>query len=577
MQKSAVITPEKLLYAAAFILALTLRLLRLAHAPLTDPEAELALQALGMADGSLEGPLSGQPGYLLPAAMLFAVFGAGNAAARLIPALAGAGLALAPALFRKELGSRTALVAAFGLALDPGLSALSRQASGFAWAVLFGLLSFAGLRTRKGLLAGISIGLAVLAGGHFWQGLLGAGLGIAIFKLISRKRGKQQEEAEVEGAAPVPGAFWKKALPAALASLILGGTLFFFIPRGISAAGSGLVEVVGTWLGDAAGESLPLLLLSLAVYETFGLVFALGQVIRVMLTGEKQAVDLALTAWGAAALILGLLIPGRSEFTLGWALIPGWALAARWLAAVIPAARLKQRSIALVQAAALSALAVFAWLNLVGLLGAARSPDEVRLRWMAALGALILAAASVLLVSWGWSRSAAGYGVLWAAAALLFLWNISALFNAAGLGRNPEAQLWRSGPALLEEDLLLGSIGDFSEWNTGFRNTVDLAVIQIPSPALKWALRTFPDVEYFDVTPLGGSPSLALTHEQPSPGLAATYRGQDFAWEGAPDWDSLLPMEWAKWMVFKSAPMKSETVILWVRTDRFPGAAQEQD
>lgn len=575
MQKSVTITPEKLFYAAAFILALTLRLLRLAHAPLTDPEADLALQALELARGSLDGALSGQPGYLLPTTILFAIFGAGNAAARLIPALAGAGLALTPALFRRELGSRVALAAAFGLALDPGLSALSRQASGFTWAVLFGVLCFAGLRSRKGLLAGFSFGLAVLAGAHFWQGLLGAGLGYGFYRLLSGRRSVQTEEGNE--LTPSGAGFWKKALPAALASLILGGTLFFFVPRGISAAGSGLVEYVSGWLGGKGTDSIPLLVLSLVVYETFGLIFALVQAVRVAIAREKNPVDLALIAWWLAALFFGLLIPGRSAYSLGWALIPTWALAARWLVPLIPAVDRKQRYLAAVQAMTLFALGVFAWLNMIGLLGAARSPDEVRVRWAAALGVLILAGASMLLVSWGWSRSAAGYGGLWAAAALLILWNFSALFNAAGLGPHPEAQMWRSGPALLEEDILLGSIGDISEWNTGFRQTIDLAVVQIKSPALKWDLREFAAAEYFDVTPIGASPSLALTPDQPAPGLAANYRGQDFLWSSTPAWDTLVPLEWAKWAVIKSAPMNSETLILWVRTDRFPGSAQEQN
>jgi hypothetical protein len=271
------------------------------------------------------------------------------------------------------------------------------------------------------------------------------------------------------------------------------------------------------------------------------------------------------------------LNPSSGEVHLGWVLIPMWGLAARWLADVIPAKALQPRLLAAAQAVVLFALAVFVWLNLIGLLDSAKSPDEIRMRWIAALGAVLLAGASVLLVTWGWSKSASASGGLWAAAALLALWNISALFNASGLGRNPEAQLWRSGPFPLDGDLLLGSIGDFSEWNTGFRNTIDLAVVQVPSPAMKWALRDFAAVEYFEVTPLGASPSLALTQDQPSPGLAATYRGQDFQWMSAPDWDSLLPLDWFKWAVFKTAPMNSEKLILWVRTDRFPGASAEQE
>lgn len=574
MQKSTRITLDQLLFAAAFLLALAVRLLRLAQAPLSDPEAELALQALGLARGSLEGALTGQPGYILPTTALFAIFGAGSGLARLAPALAGAGLALLPALFRRELGDRAAVILAFGLALDPGLTALSRQAGGFTWAALCGLLSFAGLRRNKAWLAGISLGLALLAGAHFWQGLLGAGIGYGLSSLLSLRTNREVAPAEDRDTSS--GGFWKQALIAAAASLVLGGSLFLFVPRGISAAGSGLVEFLSGW-SSGAGASLPRLLLALAVYETFALVFGLIQVVRVIVQREKQPVDLVLIVWWAAAALVGLVFPARSELSLGWALIPIWALAARWLADVLLRPGPELGKLAAGHAVALFALGIFIWMNLIALLDAGETPDEARVRWAVAVGVFMLASASVLLVGWGWSKSAAGYASLWSGAALLALWSVSACFSAAGLSRYPETQMWRTGPLPLEEDLLMRSIGDASEWNTGLENMLDLAVVQVPSPALKWALRDYLGAEYYDVTPVGVAPSLAVTYEQTSPGLAGTYRGQDFRWTSEPGWSSLTTMDWFRWALFKKAPLNSKVLIFWVRTDRFPGSAPEPE
>jgi len=179
----------------------------------------------------------------------------------------------------------------------------------------------------------------------------------------------------------------------------------------------------------------------------------------------------------------------------------------------------------------------------------------------------------VLLVRWGWSRSAARQGMVWALTGLLALWSISSLFNAAGLGRHPESQLWRSGPALYEQDLLVHSIGDASEWNTGFRDSLDLAVIGVSSPALEWALRDNPNAKYYEVVPVGEAPSLAITGDQESPGLAATYRGQDFRWETQPSWSAMTIMDWFKWSIYKTAPLESDLLVFWVRTDRFRGGA----
>jgi len=121
---------------------------------------------------------------------------------------------------------------------------------------------------------------------------------------------------------------------------------------------------------------------------------------------------------------------------------------------------------------------------------------------------------------------------------------------------------------------LMKSIGDASEWNTGRRDSLDIAVVKTGTPALQWALRDYVAVSYYDVNPIGSKPSMVLTDQQSTPALAESYRGQDFLWTTQPDWASMMPNDWLKWLVYKKAPLKSDTLILWVRTDRFPGAAQ---
>jgi len=575
MDKSAKLTLDQLLFAAAFIAALVIRLLRLAHAPLADSEATLALQALKLADGTFGGKLSGQPGYILPTTALFAIFGAGNALARFIPALAGAGLALMPAFFKKELGRWTALILAFGFALDPGLTALSRQASSFTWAVLFSCLIYVGLKNQQAVLAGVSVGLALLAGAPFWHGLLGVAFGYGLFEALSQ--GNKSKEACCDQVSTNSPAFWKRALLATLASLLLAGSLFLFIPKGISATGNGLIEYLAGWSGERTGGGFfSLRVIALVVYETFALVFAVFQVVRVIFSRVKQKVDLVLIFWWFAAILLGLLYPAQGEIQLGWALIPMWGLAARWLAEAAAPNKLEQRRPAGILAAVLFILVISTFFSLAGLQNADLSSDEGKIHWMWAVGALMLALAGVLLVRWGWSSTAAVYGIVWALTASLALWSISALFSSAGLAKNPESQLWRPRPAVYEGDLLLKSIGDFSEWNTGLENTLDLAVVDISSPALEWALRDYDKARFYNVLPVGTSPSMVLTREQASPLLAEYYRGQDFIWQAQPAWTSMLPRDWVKWAIYKTASLESDIVVFWVRTDRFPGSGEDQ-
>ena len=115
------------LYLLAFGLALALRLLRLGEIPLGDDEARWALQALDLVAGQHSG-MGFQPAYVVVTGMAFFILQASNFAARLLPAIFGALLCLAPFKFRDILGQKPALVMAFLLVYDPGFLALSRLA-----------------------------------------------------------------------------------------------------------------------------------------------------------------------------------------------------------------------------------------------------------------------------------------------------------------------------------------------------------------------------------------------------------------------------------------------------------------
>ena len=166
---------EGWLYGLAFLIALGFRLIQLGASPLTDSEARLALQALQIAQG--KAPLLGsQPAYVLFTSILFAVISATNFMARFVPAIAGSTLVFAPYLFRDKIKPRPALILAFLIAVDPGLVALSRQASGTMLAVAFLLFAWAMWRMRRLVPAGIFAGLALLSGPSIWAGLLTIGL-----------------------------------------------------------------------------------------------------------------------------------------------------------------------------------------------------------------------------------------------------------------------------------------------------------------------------------------------------------------------------------------------------------------
>jgi hypothetical protein len=103
----------------------------------------------------------------------------------------------------------------------------------------------------------------------------------------------------------------------------------------------------------------------------------------------------------------------------------------------------------------------------------------------------------------------------------------------------------------------------------------------VDSPALRWMLR---HQSRLTVLPEGeqllavGSPSILITRQDvEEPGLAATYRGQDFVLRNYPGWSGPLPSNFPKWLVFRLAPQQQVQVILWVRADLFPGGSVESE
>src|SRR6185436_12024671 len=125
-----------------------------------------------------------QPGYILLTSVLFAVIESTNFMARFVPAIAGSLLVFAPSLFREKIK----LLLAFFFAVDPGLVALSRQASGTILAVTFLLLAWGMWRNQRAVPAGIFAGLALLSGPSIWAGLLTLGLTWVFLQGMNTKR-----------------------------------------------------------------------------------------------------------------------------------------------------------------------------------------------------------------------------------------------------------------------------------------------------------------------------------------------------------------------------------------------------
>ena len=105
------ITIEQALFFLILLIALGIRILRIADVPLSDYEATNALQAFQVSNGEGGGFSSG-PAYTLLTGVTFFLLADDNFYARIWPILAGCCLVVFPYLIRSLIGRKAALIMA---------------------------------------------------------------------------------------------------------------------------------------------------------------------------------------------------------------------------------------------------------------------------------------------------------------------------------------------------------------------------------------------------------------------------------------------------------------------------------
>jgi hypothetical protein len=568
-------TPKRLnietsLYLLALVLAIAMRVYHLGEASLNDREASWALQALQIAQPSRSVDsisIGANPGYIMLTGLVFALLGSSNFLARLWPALVGSFLVLFPAFFRRNLGRGTALVLAFGLAVDPGLVVLSRQAGGPMMSLGFGILSLGAWRQRKIALAGILVALAFLSGSSILLGGLGLGLAWLIWTYARKP---------TSDVGPLEKGQIRNLLLAVSLTLLLVGTLIFRYPQGLFAWVGTLPVFLNGWL-ESSGIQPARLVLTLLIYEPFAFLFAMIGIVHwvLRLNAGDEPLESPLVfpmLWALISLLLVMVYPGRHPADLAWCLIPLWILAATELTHIIPGEMPHPVSIA--QASLLLVLGGLLYNALIATDQFASTPDipsNQGLRLALVVGILALASLTTLLVGLGWSMRIGRDGLVGGVLAIFLIYNSSVLWGAAQLNQNLPQELWNDTPATNQERLFLSTLADLSNWSTGFPTDLNLVSI-VDTPAMRWSLRSFGKARFLPNPPIEESPDVLITwQDQQTPELAATYRGQDFAWRIRPGWTGLLPPNRLAWLIFREAPLQAERIILWARIDLFPG------
>ena len=547
-------------YFFAFLLALGLRCIQLGAIPLTDSEANWALQAISVAQGG-KPLLGGQPGYILLTSIPFFLFESSNFLARFFPALAGSLLVFSPYLFREKLGERVALIAAFLLAAAPGMVAVSRQANGTMLAVTFTVFAWAMWQNERPQWAGVFAGLALLGGASIWMGLLGLGLSWALAQSLVPAADVDETEASPNGGR-IRTDERKMAAIYGGATILLVGTLFLFVPSGLGALFSSLIDYLSGWR-FASGIPATRPLAAILSYQILAFLFGAGAAIRGLLQKDRLSIQLSL--WALVALLLVVIYPARQVGDLVWAALPLWMLAAKELGRHLRLPEI-DRGETLGVAMLTVILLAFTWLNVAGMSVLPPDATQVNARLILIFGSLLLLAISLVLIAVGWAQETAVLGGVWGTLIMLGIYTLSAAWAATGLRTPKGVEMWTYGTPVPQAGWLLDSIEQISTVSTGENQSQPITISDVNSPALLWLLRNHEVIQVSVLDPLS-APPLVITPYTTELSLAASYRGQDFVWRQTPNW--AVTSNWTKWLVLHEMPQDSEWIILWGRNDIF--------
>ena len=185
------LTVEVALYGLLGLLALVSRLYALGNHPLSTSEATQALRAWQATSGPGGEALAASPLLFAGQALAFAVLGAGDGAARLLPAVAGVVLVLLPYLVRHRLGRIGALATSALLLISPTVLFASRSGSGDVLLLTAGLAALVGLigwvdfrRPAYLYLSAVSAALALTAAPGIYSLILALAAGLGLLALF---------------------------------------------------------------------------------------------------------------------------------------------------------------------------------------------------------------------------------------------------------------------------------------------------------------------------------------------------------------------------------------------------------
>lgn len=555
-----------LLVFIAFTMAALIRFIGLGQPSLSDHEAVNALQSLSMSKG-MDVRIGGQPGYVALTSILFNLFESSDFLARFWPALFGTLMVFVPVLFRKHFGEFTVTILAFIIALEPGLVALSRTADGSILTITALLVAIGFFVTQRMALSGVLFGLAFIGSEKFWPLFLVIGAAGLFINFSPRKSDISSENLFPN----LRDVKWRGFILATGITILLVSSIMFLRPNGISGIGSSLMGYLASWSNPNKLE-----------IGNFAMIFLVTQFPVIILaiwglvTGliERSNITRFLGIWWGLGLILHLLNPSLEVLSIAFINLPAYVLGAMQLVRIFEGLSTRSRFLSVIEACVTIGLLVFSIINFLNMVNyPPMDPTSTRDRLLGMVLPLILWIVFTILLGWGWDMVSTKTGL---ALGLIVLFGYllgASGWKAAGLGNKPENELFISSGIVTGDDVLIPTFKNVSLWNTGQDYGIDISTVGLTSPSLTWALRNFERQSSSTTFPINDGASVIVSSIESMFQSQAEYRGQQIVWSKQPALSQMVWQDWVKWFFFRTVPQQSESVLLWVKNDLFPDAA----
>ncbi len=566
------VTVEVALYGILLIVALALRLGALGARIMDVSEARSAWQAWQLAGGGApDGDYS--PLLLTGQTLLFVLFGAGDAAARLWPALFGSAMVVWPYFVRSRLGRWGAWTSALVLAVSPTLVYSSRYGDGAMLltactlgAVLLWLRGRGETRAEArpaywGAIAALAAG-ALLADPRVIAVLIAFALAWAVEKfLFARNMFAGDAERPVDG----------RRLAITLgATLALLATACAFNPRGLGV----WADFPTQWAAHLApvvnGQPWHYPLSVLFLYEPLLLVFGAIGAIDLLIRRD----ELSILTWMAVLLLaVALLSGGRDagDVALVCALLalPVGRAVENLIDSWRREARLAREGAFVAVALVILVYLAFETTLYARALYIAR-PEAGQFLWLWLLAvSLILVLGGLYLAWFGQASTWRAGGAVLALVLVLLSFSMAVGLNFRNASNPRELHVRAASDEGVRD--VLDVMRTISAQRYGYPISAPVTVEAGLGALWRWYLRDWERVEFVErLTPEVQTPMVLTSVARSSPTLGDRYTGQDFVTRQWWQPEQLASNDQLTWLLYRQSvtlPVKSERVILWVKAE----------